>query len=75
MFHYLHMLSSSFSLATLILTMAWPEALSAQPALPSEPTQAPIGPGLGALAVAGGAYALRRLRAKKQGGDVDSEHD
>jgi hypothetical protein len=56
--------------AVLIATLALlslPEALLAQPALPSEPTQAPIGPGLGALAVAGGAYAMRRLRGRKGG--------
>jgi hypothetical protein len=56
--------------AVLIATLALlsqPEALLAQPALPSEPTQAPIGPGLGVLAVAGGAYAMRRLRGRKGG--------
>jgi hypothetical protein len=55
-------------IATLALALlSLPEALLAQPALPSDPTQAPIGPGLGALAVAGGAYAMRRLRGRKGG--------
>lgn len=55
-------LSVAAAVTLLALAALAPEALIAQPALPSEPTQAPIGPGLGALAVAGGAYALRKLR-------------
>ncbi len=38
----------------------------AQPGLPSAPSQAPIDGGLGLLAAAGGAYALKKLRKKKQ---------
>lgn len=37
----------------------------AQPGLPSAPSQAPIDGGLGLLAAAGGAYAYKKLRAKK----------
>lgn len=43
-------------------------ALQAQvpppPVLPTQPAQAPIDGGLGLLAAAGGAYALRKLRRK-----------
>ena len=39
----------------------------AQPSLPSAPTQAPIDGGLGLLAVAGGAYAIKKLRDKRKG--------
>lgn len=35
------------------------------PPLPFKPDQAPIDGGLGLLAAAGGAYAWRKLRAKK----------
>lgn len=35
------------------------------PALPSGPTQAPIDGGLSLLALGGGAYALKRLRARR----------
>ena len=38
----------------------------AQPGLPSAPSQAPIDGGLGLLAAAGGAYALKKLRDKKE---------
>ena len=37
----------------------------AQPGLPSAPSQAPIDGGLGLLAAAGGAYALKKLRGRK----------
>jgi hypothetical protein len=35
------------------------------PALPGIPNQAPIDGGLGLLAAAGGAYAWKKLRARK----------
>ena len=38
------------------------------PTLPSMPSQAPIDGGLGLLAAAGGAYALKKLRGKKSEG-------
>lgn len=38
----------------------------APPGLPDKPTQTPIGSGLGLLLVAGGAYAVRRLRQQKE---------
>jgi hypothetical protein len=39
----------------------------AQPGLPNPPNQAPIDGGLGLLAAAGGAYAIKKLR--KSSGD------
>ena len=54
----------------LILFMMLPggtaESLVAQapPGFPGDPDQVPIDGGLGLLAAAGGAYALRRLRQK-----------
>ena len=41
------------------------ELLLAQPGLPSAPSQAPIDGGLSLLAAAGGAYAIKKLRDKK----------
>ncbi len=38
----------------------------AQPGLPSDPAQAPIDGGLGLLAAAGGAYAYKKLKGKKE---------
>jgi len=37
----------------------------AQPILPSQPEQTPIDGGLGILAAAGGAYALKKLKDRK----------
>jgi len=49
-------------------------AATAQPALPSPPDQAPIDGGLGILAAAGGAYAIKKLRdRKKRAEDQNSE--
>ena len=42
------------------------EWVLAQPGLPSIPDQAPIDGGLGLLAAAGGAYAVKKLRDKKK---------
>ena len=42
------------------------EWVFAQPGLPSTPDQAPIDGGLGLLAAAGGAYAVKKLRDKKK---------
>lgn len=36
------------------------------PGLPDKPTQTPIGSGLGLLLVAGGAYAVRKIKKDKQ---------
>ena len=40
-------------------------AIAQTPGLPTTPDQAPIDGGLGLLAVAGGAYAIKRLRRSK----------
>jgi len=52
-----------FSTAVLLLTT---ELLIAQPGLPSAPSQAPIDGGLGLLAAAGGAYALKKINDRKK---------
>ncbi|MFH5831828.1 PID-CTERM protein-sorting domain-containing protein [Halalkalibaculum sp. DA3122] len=36
------------------------------PVLPEEPSQAPVDGGLGILAAAGGAYALKKLRDRQK---------
>lgn len=59
---YLYKLS--FILAVFVLIDPQ-SALSQPPGLPNAPSQAPIDGGLGLLAVAGGAYALRKLRNRK----------
>ena len=38
----------------------------AQPGLPGNPSQVPIDGGLGLLAAAGGAYAVKKLRTRKK---------
>jgi hypothetical protein len=44
-----------------------PDLASAQPPPPpSKPTQTPIDGGLGLLAAAGGAYAVKKLRDRKK---------
>ena len=44
-------------------------ALNAPPGLPGGPRQTPIDGGLGLLAVAGGAYALRKLKRSSEPSD------
>lgn len=47
--------------------LLWPELASAQPPPPpGKPTQTPIDGGLGLLAAAGGAYAVKKLRDKRK---------
>ncbi len=52
---------------TRLVLMALPliSVISAQPSFPNAPNQAPIG-GLGLLAAAGGAMALKKFRDKKK---------
>ena len=60
------MLLSMAVMVIIALTIA-PDALAQTPpppALPGMPDQAPVG-GLGLLAAAGGAYAWKKLRTKK----------
>jgi hypothetical protein len=56
-----------FLLITAVALFFFPEpALSqAPPPPPSKPAQAPIDGGLGLLAAAGGAYAIKKLRDRK----------
>jgi len=44
----------------------------AQPPIPSAPAQAPIDGGLGLLAAAGGTYAWKKLRNRKNTDDIDT---
>ena len=50
---------------TLIIILMITAVVAAQPGLPSDPAQAPIDGGLGLLAVAGSAYAYRKLKNLK----------
>ena len=52
-------------LFTLVFILIASAVVLAQPALPTQPSQAPLDGGLGLLAAAGGAYALKKLRDKK----------
>lgn len=48
-----------------LLLLCIPVVLLAQPGLPGPPDQTPIDGGLGILAAAGGAYAIKKLRDRK----------
>jgi hypothetical protein len=56
-----------------VLVLVWtvfalPEVASAQPPPPpGKPTQTPVDGGLGLLAAAGGAYAVKKLRDRDKG--------
>ena len=50
---------------TAILLFATEFVMAQPPGLPSTPDQAPIDGGLGLLAAAGGAYAWKKLKARK----------
>ena len=54
-----------FSFALMTIMIAAIEVVMSQPSLPSNPPQAPIDGGLGLLAAAGGAYAYKKLKGKK----------
>ena len=45
----------------------------AQPSLPDIPPQVPIDGGLGLLAAAGGAYAIKKLRDKRKNEEAPTE--
>ncbi len=57
------MLTKLIRIAVFVLPLI--TAVMAQPSFPDPPSQAPIG-GLGLLAAAGGALALKKLRDKKK---------
>jgi len=54
-----------FSFALMTIMIAAMEVVMSQPSLPSNPPQAPIDGGLGLLAAAGGVYAYKKLKGKK----------
>jgi|AntRauTorcE11898_2_1112593.scaffolds.fasta_scaffold72309_2 hypothetical protein len=59
----------AFTLAVLLVLACVPDMLIAQgggPILPPPPDQAPIDGGLSILAAAGGAYAIKKIRDKKE---------
>ena len=55
----------NFSFALMTIMIAAMEVVMSQPSLPSNPPQAPIDGGLGLLAAAGGAYAYKKLKDRK----------
>ena len=62
------LLAVTFAFGVLVLLGAPAEAaaLLAQPPPPAAPAAVPIDGGLGLLALAGGAYAAKRLRARSR---------
>ena len=54
-----------FSFALMTIMIAAMEVVMSQPSLPSNPPQAPIDGGLGLLAAAGGVYAYKKLKDRK----------
>ncbi|MBO6587069.1 MAG: hypothetical protein JJ953_13250 [Gracilimonas sp.] len=52
--------------AVLFILLLLPIFLQAQPGLPAAPSQAPIDGGLGLLAAAGGTYAWKKLKDRKE---------
>ena len=54
-----------FSFALMTIMIAAMEVVMRQPSLPSNPPQAPIDGGLGLLAAAGGVYAYKKLKDRK----------
>ena len=54
-----------FSFALMTIMIAAMEVVMSQPSLPSNPPQAPIDGGLGLLAAAGGVYAYKKLKERK----------
>ena len=57
----------------LLIFLVFALPASAQPGMPMAPNQAPIDGGLGILAVAGGSYALNKLRKRKSDNDNEEE--
>ena len=56
----------SLLLVVVLLVVFTDPVFSQPPPPPNKPTQAPIDGGLGLLAAAGGAYAIKKLRDKKK---------
>ncbi len=53
------------ALFTLTIILILSAVAMAQPGLPGDPAQAPIDGGLGLLAAAGGAYAWKKLKDRR----------
>ena len=60
-----------FMLSSIMLFTA--QLVMAQPSLPDIPPQVPIDGGLGLLAAAGGAYAIKKLRDKRKNEEAPTE--
>lgn len=58
-----------FFAVTVFLVLLISSVTIAQPGLPSAPGQAPIDGGLSLLALAGGGYALKKLRDRRKNED------
>ncbi|MEQ9265268.1 MAG: hypothetical protein RLN81_08615 [Balneolaceae bacterium] len=56
----------TLAISVLLFFIVLTSNVFAQPVLPSAPDQAPIDGGLGLLAAAGGAYAIKKLKAKRE---------
>lgn len=59
------------TLAIILIATTFVIAQPGLPAFPDSPAAAPIDGGLGLLAAAGGAYALKKLKGKKSGIDTE----
>jgi hypothetical protein len=57
---------------TVLFVLLISSVIIAQPGLPSAPSQAPIDGGLSLLALAGGGYAIKKLRDRRinEGSDL-----
>ena len=58
-----------FVISAVVMLLLLTEWALAQPSIPVGPAQAPLDGGLGFLAAAGGAYAVKKLRDKKRNGN------
>ncbi|WP_020404893.1 PID-CTERM protein-sorting domain-containing protein [Gracilimonas tropica] len=58
---------------TLCIFLIFNAVAFAQPPIPAAPSQAPIDGGLGLLAAAGGSYALKKLRDRKNMDDLPED--
>jgi hypothetical protein len=54
-----------YILFAILVVVVFNDIAMAQPGLPTVPSQAPIDGGLGLLAAAGGTYAWKKLRDRK----------
>ena len=61
-----------FKISVAFLTLL-PAVVLAQPGLPGGPDQTPIDGGLGILAAAGGAYAIKKLRDRKKAQEAEMD--